>query len=149
VAPGRSAQHPALAAQAWRLLLDYFLTNRDRHMSIAGEFGLTLGDMKTLVSLDPERPRPMGALAEDWKCDASNVTWLVDRLEDRGLVERRTSPADRRVKTVALTAQGEKTKVELLQRIHHPPDELLRLPRADLEALVRALEKLGATPARS
>jgi len=148
VATGRSTQKaPALAAQAWRLLLDYFLTNRDRHMSVAGEFGLTLGDMKTLVSLDPEHPRTMGALAEDWKCDASNVTWLVDRLEDRGLVERRTSPTDRRVKTVVLTPEGERTKVELLGRIHQPPAEVLALPRADLEALVRALEKLRATAA--
>ncbi|MDP9071075.1 MAG: MarR family transcriptional regulator [Actinomycetota bacterium] len=137
-----SARSPALAAEAWQLLLDYLLANRDRHMRIAGDFGLTLGDMKTLVSLDPDQPKPMGALAEDWKCDASNVTWLVDRLEDRGLVERRTSATDRRVKTVVLTALGQKTKVELLERIHHPPDELLALPRADLEALVRALEKL-------
>lgn len=146
VAPARSARSAGLATRAWRLLLDYFLANRDRHASIAAEFGLTLGDMRTLLSLDPDRPRPMGALAEDWRCDASNVTWLVDRLEDRGLVERRMSPSDRRVKTVALTAQGEKTKVELLERIHQPPAELQALPPGDLEALVRAFEKLTADP---
>ncbi len=148
VATTRSGATSALAAEAWQLLLDYLLVNRDRHVGIAADFGLTLGDMKTLVSLDPEQPKPMGALAEDWKCDASNVTWLVDRLEDRGLVERRTSSTDRRVKTVVLTALGQKTKVELLERIHHPPDELVALPRADLEALVRALERVLAREER-
>jgi DNA-binding MarR family transcriptional regulator len=148
VAASRSVRVPPVAARAWRLLLDLFLANRDRTATIAGEFGLTLGDMKTLLSLDPDRPRPMGALAEDWKCDASNVTWLVDRLEERGLVERRTSTADRRVKTVVLTPAGETTKAALLERINTPPDEVLALPPADLEALTRALEKLADPPER-
>ena len=41
--------------------------------------------------IEPERPMPMGRLAETLFCDASNVTGLVDRLEARGLVERRPS----------------------------------------------------------
>ena len=42
----------------------------------------------------------MRHLASLLKCDPSNVTFLVDRLEERGLVERQTDPADRRVKLV-------------------------------------------------
>ena len=45
-------------------------------------------------------------LAAHLHCDASNVTGLVDRLESRGLVERRVSSADRRVKTVVVTKAG-------------------------------------------
>ena len=48
----------------------------------------------------------MRALAEAWHCDASNVTWLVDQLESRHLVERQVSTTDRRVKTVVLTDAG-------------------------------------------
>ena len=48
----------------------------------------------------------MSSLAGAWKCDASNVTWLVDRLEEHGLAERRAHPADRRIRTVALTQKG-------------------------------------------
>lgn len=138
--PPTSAQD--LAEVAWRALLDYFIAKRDRHAAMAADAGLTVGSMRTLLSLDPEQPKPMRALAEEWKCDASNVTWLVDRLEERGLVERRSAPPDRRVKTVVLTAAGEKLKAELLERMYRPPEELVALPRADLEALVAALAKL-------
>ena len=146
MATASSARVPAVAARAWSLLLDWFVANRDRTATIAADFSLTLGDMRTLLTLDPDQPKPMGALAGDWKCDASNVTWLVDRLEDRGLVERRMSTVDRRVKTVVLTEVGQRTKEDLLARIHHPPDELLALPSGDLEALTRALEKLTHGP---
>jgi DNA-binding MarR family transcriptional regulator len=40
----------------------------------------------------------MSQLADEWLCDASNATWIVDRLEERGLAERETTPTDRRVK---------------------------------------------------
>lgn len=132
----------ALAGDAWRALLDYFVSKRDRHIGLATEFGLTVGSMKTLLALDSDEAKSMRALAEDWKCDASNVTWLVDRLEERNLVERRTSPTDRRVKTVMLTPAGEALKVQLLARMYQPPDELRSLPAADLEALLGALGKL-------
>ncbi|MGH9281883.1 MAG: MarR family winged helix-turn-helix transcriptional regulator [Acidimicrobiales bacterium] len=133
-----------LAAEAWRALLDYFFDNRDRHAALAAGFGLTVGDMKTLLSLQPDQPRSMSHLAADWKCDASNVTWLVDRLEERGLVERRTSALDRRVKTVALTTAGEATKEQVLARMYEPPDALRSLPREDLEALIRVMARVRA-----
>lgn len=131
-----------LAAGAWAAMFDFFLANRDRHVALAAEYGLTVGPMRTLMSLDASEPQPMRALAETWKCDASNVTWLVDRLEERQLVERRASPTDRRVKTVALTPEGEALKAELLARMYEPPPELESLPAADLRALRRILRKL-------
>ena len=49
---------------------------------------------------------PCGKLAQKLKCEPSNVTGIVDRLEARGLVERRPDPADRRVKLAAATEEG-------------------------------------------
>jgi DNA-binding MarR family transcriptional regulator len=86
----------------------------------------------------------MRSLAEEWECDASNATWIVDRLERLHLAERRTVPQDRRVKLVVLTAKGAKIKAELLEGFHTPPAALLALDRAELEALARALEKLSS-----
>jgi DNA-binding MarR family transcriptional regulator len=80
-------------------------------------------------------------LAEEWACDASNLTWIVDRLETLGLAQRRTVPHDRRVKLVVLTAKGLKTKTALMEEFH-PPAELLELDHVDLEDLQRVLEKL-------
>ena len=132
----------AIAAQAWGVLLDLTMGQRNRSIRILQEFGLTPGDLRTLSALDQETPRPMRALARAWACDASNVTWMVDRLERRGLVERRMLPSDRRVKTVALTPLGASTKAELFTRLHEPPDDLLALDKATLQALRDALARL-------
>jgi DNA-binding MarR family transcriptional regulator len=136
-----SSDSAAIAAQVWRRMLDYLLA-RQIHLRVAGEFGLNPGTAKMLLDLEPDDPRPMRVLAETFACDASNVTWMVDRLEERGLVERRTLPTDRRVKTVALTPLGEKTKAALLERFHEPPADLVALPVDELVTLRAALEKL-------
>ena len=86
----------------------------------------------------------MHSLAEAWTCDASNATWMIDRLEQRGLVERRPVAGDRRVKKVVLTPLGVETKAALREALYEPPPELLELSLADLEALRDALEKLPA-----
>jgi DNA-binding MarR family transcriptional regulator len=135
----------AIAAEAWSALLDLTMGQRTRSFRILQEFGLTPGDLRALSALDQETPRPMRTLARAWACDASNVTWMVDRLERRGLVERRMLPTDRRVKTVALTPLGASTKAELFTRLHEPPADLLALDRATLQALRDALAGLPAS----
>jgi DNA-binding MarR family transcriptional regulator len=53
-----------------------------------------------------ESPLPMRAIADVLTCDASNMTGIADRLEERGLVERTTDATDRRVKLLQLTDAG-------------------------------------------
>ena len=67
------------------------------------------------------------ALAEHWSCDPSWVTNRIDRLEQLGLVERRLSPTDRRVKEVWLTAgRPEPTRAEGMAGFGRPPELLAR-----------------------
>jgi DNA-binding MarR family transcriptional regulator len=141
----RDGSKAAIAAEAWSALLDLTMGQRNRFFGIVQEFGLTPGDLRALSALDDETPRPMRTLARAWGCDASNVTWTVDRLERRGLVERRMLPSDRRVKTVVLTPLGASTKAELFTRLHEPPADLLALDRATLLALRDALHRLPAS----
>lgn len=89
----------------------------------------------------------MRSLADEWECDPSNATWIVDHLEKLGLAQRQVVLHDRRVKLVVLTRKGQKTRTELLEEFHQPPVEFDRLERADLEALERVLAKL--TPSTS
>ena len=138
----RGRSKAAVAAEAWAALLDLTMGQRGRFFAILHEFGLSPGDLRALFALDGDHPRPMRALAQAWNCDASNATWMVDRLETRGLVERRALPHDRRVKAVVLTPLGASTKRELLTRLHQPPDDFLALDRATLEALRDALAQL-------
>ena len=144
MAQTRPASKATLAADVWRDLFTFFWSSGSRNamVLVSQELGVTPGHVKALLELEPDEPRPTGALAESLHCDASNATWLVDRLEERGLVERGTVPTDRRVKTVVLTPLGAKTRAAVLERLHEPPPELLALDREDLEELRGALAKL-------
>ncbi len=84
----------------------------------------------------------MSALAGAWKCDASNVTWLVDRLEEHGLAERRAHPGDRRIRTVGLTRKGAKIRSQVEARMHEAPENLRSLSARDLETLAKILGKI-------
>jgi DNA-binding MarR family transcriptional regulator len=143
----RNERKPALAAEAWRPLAQFFFdTIRHRQKVLAGH-GLTPNDMRALAMLDTQAGRTMRELADDWACDASNATWIVDRLEERGLAKRRTVPGDRRVKSVVLTPRGAKTRDQVLEAMFEPPPELFELDHDDLVALRDAVAKLPATPA--
>lgn len=139
------------ATRAWRLMMSVIMARKDQFPAIAASFGLNPGAMHALLSLDPDEPRSMGALAGDWKCDASNVTWLVDRLEEKGYAERRAHPTDRRVRTVALTRKGVRVREQIEAKLHEAPDELRVLSERELETLSRILAKIvpddsGALP---
>jgi DNA-binding MarR family transcriptional regulator len=136
------ASKKELAAEAWRPLVEFFFKTAKHRSRVLGRYGLTPGDARALASLEAGEGRAMGALAEEWSCDASNATWLVDRLEERGLAERRSLPTDRRVKLVVLTALGRKTRAAIMEGMYQPPPELLRLDRVDLEVLRDALARL-------
>ena len=112
------------------------------HFALLRELGLTPGHLKTLAVIHPDEPRPMGVIADVMRCDASQMTWLVDRLEERGLVERRTTPTDRRVKSIALTPRGVEVRRLILDKLFEPPEELLALDATSLEALREHLLKL-------
>jgi DNA-binding MarR family transcriptional regulator len=132
----------SLAAEVWRGLFGFFLSTRAQRDRVLAQLGLTPNDVRALGSLDQREGRTMRHLADEWACDASNATWIVDRLEKLGLAERRTVPEDRRVKLVVMTATGAKKKAELLKGVYEPPPELLALSEADLATLRDAVAKL-------
>ena len=117
---------------------------RSEHFTILRELGLTPGHLKVLAVIHPDEPRPMGVMAEIMQCDASQMTWLIDRLEERELVERRTTPTDRRVKSIALTPRGVEVRRLILDKLFEPPAELMPLDTASLEALREPAETAGA-----
>jgi len=77
----------------------------EEYEGAAAEHALT-GAQARLLSLLSLEPLPMRRLANKLKCEPSNVTGIVDRLEARGLVERLPDPKDRRVKLAAATQEG-------------------------------------------
>jgi DNA-binding MarR family transcriptional regulator len=132
----------APACQAWQLLTQLFFVHRASLPSVAAELDLSPAQCHVLHLIEPGRPVPMGQLAETLACDASNVTGLVDRLESRGLVCRRPSPVDRRVKVLDLTPTGSRLRTLLQDRMTKPPAALQRLSVRDQRTLVRILTRL-------
>jgi DNA-binding MarR family transcriptional regulator len=144
----RDSKKGALAAEAWRNIFDFIVTTVPHRNRVLADLGLTPNDGRALTSLDPEAGRTMRSLAQEWQCDSSTATWIVDRLEAKGLAERGSHPTDRRVRLVTLTAVGLEARAKLQTGTYTPPPELLELELADLVALRDTTAKLPA-PGRS
>jgi len=138
-----------VAREAWHLITSLVMQRKEQFPAIAASYGLNPGALHALLSLDPHEPKAMGSLAESWKCDASNVTWLVDRLEERGLAERRAHPTDRRIRTVVLTRKGVKARAEIEARLFEAPESIRALSTKDLESLCAILGKVAPAHAAS
>ena len=123
------------AREAWRLLVELAFANKARFMATMAAFDLTPVQGHVLRLLEPEQPLPMNDLAGALHCDASNVTGLVDRLEQRRLVERRPGARDRRVKELLLTAEGVALRARVLERMWEPPETINSLSARDQRAL--------------
>jgi DNA-binding MarR family transcriptional regulator len=82
---------------------------------------------------------PMSEVARALHCDTSNATGLVDRLEQRGLIERRPSPTDRRVRAVALTEAGVVEREALGRRMRGENPVVAALDRETVLGLTRHL----------
>jgi DNA-binding MarR family transcriptional regulator len=122
-----------LAAEAWGLIADVMHANRPKFMALCREFDLFPPQMLVLKSLD--EPKPMGEVASWLACDTSNLTGIIDRLEQRELVKRTPDPKDRRVKLLVLTKEGRRLHKEISARMSQPPAEIAALPASDLREL--------------
>jgi DNA-binding MarR family transcriptional regulator len=110
-------------------------------LAVWDEFGLSSSQGELLCSLEPRERAPMISLAKALHCHDSNVTGLVDKLEQRGLIARSGDPKDRRVKLIALTAEGEKLRERLLLRVYEPLPFIKALSAGDQRALRDILRK--------
>ena len=131
----------APATEAWSLLIELWQGQRPRWPEAAAAVGLRPGQAQLLRLLDSDEPVPMRRLACAMRCDPSNVTGLADRLQERGLVERRADPSDRRVKGLALTLEGARVRDEFVERLMEPPEQIASMSAADQRALRDALRR--------
>ncbi len=141
-----TTQRPSPAHEAQKLFFEIGMDHRSRVGASLNELGLTFSQAHALRLLDPEKPLPMSSLAERLFCDASNVTGIADRLEARGLVERRSAEGDRRVKALTLTRDGVELRDRVLEIMSEPPAAIAALSAADQRTLRgilrRAVEQL-------
>lgn len=140
---------PAVAS--WKSILELVgwgdRSRVPRFPGVAMELGLAPKQMGLLWRLAPDETLSMRAIGESLFCDASYVTDLVDRLEERELIERRSDPSDRRVKLIALTPAGEAMRERALEMLFEPPPEFAALDDCELRQLRDLLAKAVAADA--
>jgi DNA-binding MarR family transcriptional regulator len=141
-APPGADERTQLATDAWDHIARLFLSQQHRRDTVAQEVDLHVSDLISLFHMQPDEGVSQRALAEHWSCDPSWVTNRIDRLEQLGLVERRLSPTDRRVKEVWLTPAGLAKRSQGMAGFGRPPEHLDVLSTTDLRALARILAKL-------
>ena len=97
--------------------------------------------LRLVGDLEPVRP---GVLAEHLRIAPRSVTDVVDALEQRGFIERRPDPGDRRATVPHLTAAGRRTRdaIEASRRVE-ADDYFGRLTDRDQAALRRILTRLA------
>jgi DNA-binding MarR family transcriptional regulator len=123
--------------EAWELLTG--LVYPPPFLAIARELGLRPAAFGALRAL--EQPRTMGELAQMLHCDNSNVTGIVDSLEEKNLAVRLPSEVDRRIKVVELSVKGEKLLKRLSQELAKPPEWMKGLSADDQKELREILQR--------
>ncbi len=113
--------------------------------SSISELEMCGSDFAVLEALLHKGPLPINEIGKKVLLTSGSITVAVDRLESKGLVERRASGTDRRARIVHLTKQGR----EMIARIYadHASDmeqlAAASLSRAERETLISLLKKIG------
>jgi DNA-binding MarR family transcriptional regulator len=131
------------AGRVWAVMRDLADNYPSKEALRAGlNLGRGTGRIKALMLLT-EGPLSLSELADAVQVDAPYATLIVNKLEERGLVERRTDPADRRRKLVALTPEGATAAQGALRIKREPPPGFCALSPAELDTLEQLVERIA------
>ena len=119
---------------------------KDRTLAAYEETGLHPYHHAVLLVLDEGAPETQGSIADSLGYDRGQLVGLLDELEERGLVERKRDPADRRRHVVRLTPEGKKMLRRLRTLAGQIEDDFLApLDEQQREALHSLLFTLAET----
>jgi DNA-binding MarR family transcriptional regulator len=111
----------------------------------AAEWDMSVAQVRALYAL--REPLSMRELAERLYLDPSNLTALVDRLEELGLVERRADADDRRVKRLVITPKGARLADEIIGAVFDKTALFDVLGKREQAQLLDLLTRLVDAPA--
>jgi DNA-binding MarR family transcriptional regulator len=109
----------------------------------SGEYDLSVAQVRALYFL--REPLSMRELADHLVLDPSNLTALVDRLEELGFVERTADADDRRVKRLVLTTRGRVVGNEVVNFVFAESPVFEALDVGEQRVLLDLLTRVAAT----
>jgi DNA-binding MarR family transcriptional regulator len=131
------------ARAAFAVMADLVLDNQ-RRQAVSEAVGLPFARVRALKRI-AAKPMTLGDLATAMNVDPPNCTTIVDDLENRGLVERRPHPTDRRSKLVVITRSGALLAKKAKAVMDRPPASLSALSAADLRKLAEILGRVDGS----
>jgi DNA-binding MarR family transcriptional regulator len=143
--PPPADDYLALVHEVAPRLLEVAERLRQHWAAHAATLGLSAIAVKVLLHLSRDETVPMRRLAQQLDYDASNLTTVVDRLAQRGVLERSADEHDRRIKALRLTAEGERLRDRFWSSLMADPGPLAPLSESDLRRVDRLLSKLDTS----
>jgi DNA-binding MarR family transcriptional regulator len=126
-------------------LLEFLMSAKQHLVGIGGSFGLTGMQTMTLLVTSIDQPRPISTYCRIYNCDPSNVTGIVDGLEQKNLVAREADPRDRRIKVIRLLPAGKKMQGEIIQALANAGGFMFDpLNDDEAQSFIKIIEKLAA-----
>ena len=106
--------------------------------------GVAAGEGHLLTYLVPYGPCPVSELVRVFGMKHSTMTSVLDRLEERGLVERKANPEDKRSFLIGLTRKGQSTAARVNVLVEEIEREIgKRLTKQELAGFQRVMEAVG------
>ncbi len=138
-APRRSGPPKELLSSTSFLLKRVGAAIKERLIEAYGESGVT-GYQHSVLALLHEEPRETQAMIADaLGYDPSHLVGVLDELEEKGLIERRRDPSDRRRHLVSLTPAGEKALARVREVAKRVDDEFFEPLNASERKTLKAL----------
>jgi MarR family 2-MHQ and catechol resistance regulon transcriptional repressor len=111
--------------------------------------GLCLSDFAALEALLHKGPLTISAIQEKVLLASGSMTAAIDRLEQRGLVVRKSTSSDRRARVVELTQEGQRVAAEYFDKHASDLEDLMSvLSASEKRQLYASLKKLGLLAAQ-
>jgi DNA-binding MarR family transcriptional regulator len=115
---------------------------KDHQFACLERFALSPLQANALWRMEPKGTLSVGALAERFRSDPSNLSGPLEGLVERGLVVRKPGAHDRRVRTVRLTSEGRALRLRLMACLFDDPPVVAGLNARERRAFRDLLAKL-------
>jgi MarR family transcriptional regulator, lower aerobic nicotinate degradation pathway regulator len=123
--PGPAGPPRTLVSSTPHLMKRLAMLQKDRAMGAFEASGLTPYHYAVLTLLEEEPPETQAMIADALGYDRSHLVGLLDELEERGLIERKRDPGDRRRHLVTLTPDGKRAATKLRSIVRKLEGEFL------------------------